>query len=98
MPIPLKARRAFPYAGRSLKAGQDFHALTKRDAHILIVIGHAERRQEFVPRVVTPAAEPDLEQMPLEDLRALAARLGVRVHHKAGAAKIRSAIRGARGE
>ena len=108
MPIPLRARRAFPYAGHRLKEDQDFDALTQKDAAVLITIGHAEARppQLYATRVMTaevtrPVTQPvtvDLERMEVPDLRALAVSLGVRVHHWAGAAKIRSAIREARGE
>lgn len=95
MPVPLKALRSFPYAGRALKAGQDFSALTNRDANILIAVGHAQRRELYETRVMTPSI--DLESMNIDDLRALASRLGVRVHHRAGVEKLRAAIRGARG-
>lgn len=88
--VPLKAKRAFPYAGRSLKAGDVFDANKKSDARILVAIGHAEpRTAQYATRVM----KPDLDGMSLDDLRALAARLKVRVHHWAGAEKIRSAIR-----
>lgn len=97
MPVPLKARRPFPYAGRSLKAGESFCALTSSDAHVLITIGHAEavppQGQQYLTRVMRPTPEVTLEQMGVEELKALAARLNVRVHWKAGAEKLRIAIR-----
>lgn len=97
MPVPLKAKSAFPYAGRSLRAGQDFSAVSESDARILIAIGRAARRQEYSTRVMVADVRQDLERMDVEQLRALAARMNVRVHWKAGADKLRSAIRSARG-
>lgn len=98
MPVPLKALSAFPYARRSLKAGQVFDA-NKKDAHVLVTIGRAElhRGEAVIPRQTysTRVMVPDLDGMSLDDLRALAAKLKVRVHHRAGADKIRMAIRAA---
>jgi len=51
------------------------------------------------PLVGTPAsgevATPDLDAMDLAELHALAHDRGVKVHHKAGAVKVRAALRGA---
>lgn len=38
--VPLKARGAFTYARRDLRAGQSFEA-SEKDAHILVTIGRA---------------------------------------------------------
>lgn len=53
MAIPMKARRNFPYAGKRLKAGEEFQARGESDARVLAAIGHAER-----VTVVAPVAAP----------------------------------------
>ncbi len=131
MTVSMKARRAFPYAGKRLKAGQEFQARGESDARVLSAIGHAER--VVAPVIVAPAPRPpaggtyrtraivaapvqavmraeapsaiaepdaqaapegatDLEALDRDELHALAARRGVKVHHLAGAAKVRAAI------
>ena len=53
--IPLTALKPFVYAGRRLKAGQDFEASGQTDARVLIAVGHAD----FAPALAAePAAEP----------------------------------------
>lgn len=39
--IPLRAQRTFPYAGRTIQAGQRFDALSAFDAVVLKRVGHA---------------------------------------------------------
>lgn len=109
MSIPLKARRDFVYAGRRLKAGQDFDAKSNSDARLLKAIGHAEDRQAAAPQTYrtrmmqaeTPApvfAQPaassdDLDAMDADALHALAGSLGLYVHHRTGPERVRQAIR-----
>lgn len=145
MTVSMKARQAFPYAGKRLKAGQEFQARGESDARVLAAIGHAER--VVAPAIVAPAprppaggtyrtraiisapvqvvmraeppaapaataqtieAEPAAEPIagPVADAASvpgldsldrdawheLAERRGVKVHHLAGAAKVRAAI------
>lgn len=42
----LIANEVFPYAGRSLKAGEEFEALTDEDARILTGVGRARRKSD----------------------------------------------------
>ncbi len=49
--ITLRATAAFPYAGRSLSAGDTFYA-SERDAHILTLVGRAQRVEAPVVRMV----------------------------------------------
>jgi hypothetical protein len=102
MAIPLKAKRSFVYAGRRLHAGDPFDARTTTDARILVAIGHAgdpPPPEQYSTRVMTPGRSgvttkaEDLDSMDIEALRTLAAERGVRVHHFAGAERIRAAIR-----
>lgn len=93
MPVPLKARVAFPYAGRSLRPGQSFDAVSKQDAHLLVTIGHAERLPVYETRVMTAPMAHSLDGMALEELRALAAKRGIKVHHRAGIEKLKAALR-----
>jgi hypothetical protein len=101
MAVPLIARKSFVYAGRRVKAEQEFDARTQSDARLLKAIGHAgdaPPRGQYETRVMTPRAPAiggtkSLDDMDIEELRAEAARLGVRVHHFAGAERIRAAIR-----
>jgi len=94
MSIALIARHAFPYAGRDLRAREHFYAESRRDADLLVHIGHAER---YEARVMTRTPHVDISLMDVAELRAMAARLGVVVHHRSGAEKIRAAIRSAQG-
>jgi hypothetical protein len=101
MAVPLIARKSFVYAGRRVKPGQEFDARTSDDARVLKAIGHAgdpPPQGQYETRVMTPrapaiGASRGLDDMDIEELRAEAARLGVRVHHFAGAERIRAAIR-----
>ncbi len=122
MTVPMKARRSFPYAGKRLKAGDQFQASGESDARVLAAIGHAERVTVVAPAApVAPAystrmmtAAPSLPPVPMnlsaqyvikvdganvalddmeaEPLHELAKRLGVKVHHLAGARKVRAAL------
>jgi hypothetical protein len=124
MTVPMKARRSFPYAGKRLKAGDEFQARGESDARVLAAIGHAERviaapaappiaATGYSTRMMTaaPAATPpvpmrlaaqyvikvdggtvSLDDMEADELHALAKRLDVKVHHLAGARKVRQAL------
>jgi hypothetical protein len=99
MNVPMKALRAFPYAGRDISKGQEFNARSVIDADVLVGLRHAERRtQTYQTRVLT-AAPPafnrgaDIDSMDAAALRALAERMGIKVHHRAGADKLRQALR-----
>lgn len=59
MKIPMKARRAFKYAGRNLTAGQPFEARGRQDAKLLEAIGHAEIAR--VPVVEAAPARVNVE-------------------------------------
>lgn len=54
MTIPMKARRNFPYAGKRLKAGEEFQARGESDARVLAAIGHAERVTVVAPAPTAP--------------------------------------------
>jgi len=41
MTVPMKALKAFPYAGRRLVRDQEFEARGRTDARVLAAIGHA---------------------------------------------------------
>jgi hypothetical protein len=116
MTVLMKARRSFPYAGKRLKAGDEFRATGESDARVLAAIGHAERVTVVAPaystRMMTAAsslppvpmklaaqyvikvdgANVALDDMEAEPLHELAKRLGVKVHHLAGARKVRAAL------
>jgi hypothetical protein len=117
MTVPMKARRSFPYAGKRLKAGDEFQARGESDARVLAAIGHAERvvaapaAASYSTRMMTAAPLPPvpmtlaaqyvikvdganmaLDDMEADELHALAKRLAVKVHHMAGAKKVRQAI------
>jgi len=105
----MKALKSFPYAGRRLKVGDHFEARGRSDARTLKAIGHAvERSLQAVSAPVTTgtyntremrAREPggytakSLDDMEVDELRALAERRGIRVHHWAGVDKLRQALR-----
>ena len=107
MSIPLKARRDFAYAGKRIKRDQDFDARSKSDAKLLKAIGHAEDRVMSAPptyntrmmTAATPAPAPartsgdNLDAMDAEALHALARSMDIYVHHRAGADRVRFAIR-----
>lgn len=66
--------------------------MSQRDANLL------QRMRRGTVAAETPAAPPapsavDLDAMDDDALRALAKDLGVKVHHKAGADKLRAALR-----
>lgn len=81
--------------------------MAKRQAEILSKLGHGKyqtRDMAFQPMVTKPmqAAEPVLADVPAgdgldsldkEQLHALAKERGVKVHHLAGADKVRAALR-----
>lgn len=98
----MQALRKFPgpYLGRVLRPGDEFTAASKRDAEVFRKIGQAapieHAPSQYATRALT-AAKPssDLDAMDIDALRALAARMGLRVHHKAGVYKVREAIRAA---
>jgi hypothetical protein len=110
MNLRMRALRKFPgpYRGQVLNQGDEFTAASAHDAKVFCQIGHAApliESGQYTTRVMTaaPPAPPGLEAMGLEAmgldaLRALAQRLGLRVHHKAGAHKLREAIREAQAE
>lgn len=94
--VPMKAKTRFHYNRRDLVKGQEFEAASENDARILEGIGKARRReaQQYLTRVLTAeTVRPVLDTMPIEALRAMAARMGVKVHHRAGVEKLRRALR-----
>src|SRR5688572_22885651 len=103
MPVPLKAKDAFTYARRDLRVGDPFNASIK-DAELLVKIGRAEYRKPYATRVMTSellgekivpvsvAPVSNLDSMDLEALRDMATRMGVKFHHRAGAAKLRALL------
>lgn len=92
--IPMKAKTRFHYNRRDLTSGQEFDAMTETDAKILENAGKARRRdaQQYMTRVMT-AETVRLETLDADALRAMAARMGVKVHHRAGAEKLRQALK-----
>jgi hypothetical protein len=102
MTVSMKALRSFVYAGQRLQSGQEFQARTGRDAKLLAAIGHAQAftapPPTGVPYMTRDVAEApqtrgvDIASMDREELHALAAERGVKVHHMAGAAKVRQAL------
>ncbi len=55
MSVPLQALRSFPYAGRRLKAGDQFPAKGESDARVLVAIGHATRHVQVPTAITDPA-------------------------------------------
>lgn len=107
MTISMRALRTFPgpYQGRMLRPGDEFTAVCQRDAKVFQATGQAALVEagQYKTRVMTAEAAPaptaareNLDAMDLDALRALAARMGVKVHHNAGARKVRQAILEAR--
>lgn len=90
--VPMIAKTRFHYNRRDLVSGRDFDALTEGDARILERAGKARRRQQYATRVMT-AETVRLETMDAEALRAMAHRMGVKVHHRAGEEKLRQALK-----
>lgn len=68
--------------------------MTETDAKVLENAGKARRRdaQQYMTRVMT-AETVRLETLDADALRAMAARMGVKVHHRAGAEKLRQALK-----
>lgn len=60
--------------------------VTQAESRLLLRLGKGS--------VVVAAAAPDLDAMDLDALRALAQERGLKVHHNAGADKLRAALRG----
>lgn len=58
MSVPLQALRAFPYAGRRLKAGDQFEARGESDARLLCAIGHATRHVQVPTAITDPVPAP----------------------------------------
>lgn len=54
MSVPLQALRSFPYAGRRLKAGDQFPATDETDARLLCAIGHATRHVKPPTAITDP--------------------------------------------
>ncbi len=54
MSVPLQALRSFPYAGRRLKAGDQFPAKGESDARVLVAIGHATRHVQPTTAITDP--------------------------------------------
>lgn len=82
------------------KSGHE-RMMTKRQAELLIkagVGGYLTRDMADAPEIVTkvesPAAGDGLDALEKEQLHALAKERGVKVHHMAGAEKVRAALRG----
>lgn len=90
----MTAKGRFHYNRRDLVKGQEFEALNESDARILSGAGKARRRdaQQYTTRVMT-AETVRLDTLDADTLRAMAARLGVKVHHRAGLEKLRQALR-----
>lgn len=90
MKVPMEARDKMRYGGRDMKAGESFRAENEGHANVLSRMGKAT----YSTRVMT-AEKPQksVEAMSVEELRALAARKGVKVHHRAGVEKLRQALR-----
>ena len=55
MSVPLQALRAFPYASRRLKPGDQFEARGESDARLLCAIGHATRHVQAPTAITDPA-------------------------------------------
>ena len=97
----MKALRAFPYARRDISKDQEFEADNALDAHVLETVGHAAKRQSYQTRVmvadtreyIEDKTQPTLESMTADDLRALAARRGIKVHHRTGPEKLRQILK-----
>jgi hypothetical protein len=101
MNVPMKAQQRMTYAGRDLRAGEEFAAESESHARILEAGRKAKRRDpepsQYRTRMMTAETLPrrSLEAMDAVELRALAARKGIKVHHRAGAEKLRQVIRAA---
>ena len=66
--------------------------MQKRFAEILRKLG----RGTYETRMLTAATPGDLESLDVDALHAIAKRMDLKVHHKAGADKVRAAIKDAR--
>lgn len=58
MSVPLQALRAFPYASRRLKPGDQFEARGESDARLLCAIGHATRHVQVPTAITDPVPAP----------------------------------------
>lgn len=58
------ATKAFPYANRALKVGDEFEALDDKDAFILAGLGKARRNDSGVESLAVKAQESDDESQP----------------------------------
>lgn len=58
MSVPLQALRAFPYASRRLKPGDQFEARGESDARLLCAIGHATRHVQVPQAITDPVPDP----------------------------------------
>lgn len=44
--VKMVAKRAFPYANKALKEGDEFEADNEQDANVLVMVGHAHREDQ----------------------------------------------------
>lgn len=109
MKVSMKARRGFVYAGKRLRAGDQFQARGESDARILAGVGHAERVvvvgdsaavyetrvMTSRPTVVLSLDMVDLDRLDRDQLHALARARGIHVHHRAGAERVRELLKAA---
>lgn len=99
MNVPMKATQRMTYSGRDMMAGEEFSAESESHARILEGGRKAVRRDpvpsQYQTRMMTAETLPrrSLESMEVEELRALAASKGIKVHHRAGLEKLRAALR-----
>jgi hypothetical protein len=75
------------------KSGKQ-RGMTTREALILEKLGHGYMVRDMATQpMVAPEIKVDLDSMSREALHALAKERGVKVHHMAGAEKVRAALR-----
>lgn len=89
----------FKRNGKAKQMNPKLARVLEKKGHVRIVDVGVETVAQSVPVIekAAPVKEPenevDLDVMSIEDLRTLAEVLGVTVHHRAGADKIRADIR-----
>jgi hypothetical protein len=85
MPNISEAAPKFEHAKRAFEPGTEYQL---RDRGVVVSSGDGQTGAD--------GSAPDMDTMSKDELHALAAKLGVEVHHRAGADKVRQAIREAK--
>jgi hypothetical protein len=91
--LPLKIGRAYVKAGIAREVAET-PAPTAQPSYMT---RHLVAAPPVAPTVAAPTNVDSLDEMDVEELRAVAESRGVKFHHRAGAEKLREALREAEG-